>query len=249
MTTVAVMQPTFLPWLGYFDLMDQVDHFVYLDTVQFSKQSWQQRNRIRTDSGLSWVSVPVSSRQQLRTTIDAIELARTPTFPDRILGQMANAYRRAPHLDQLSGILDRIEATPEGSHLADLNIGIIEDLRALLAIDTPTVRSSEMDLSGERSSLIIDIVVQLGGTEYVTPPGACGYLQDDLHLYRDAGLPILVHQYEHPVYRQLHEPFEPYASIVDLIAVHGTSEAGDVMRSGRQAPVEIDQYLMAEAAS
>ena len=72
MTSVAIMQPTFLPWAGYFDLIDQVDHFVYLDTVEFSKQSWQQRNRIKSATGPYWISLPVKFSKTLKTTISEL---------------------------------------------------------------------------------------------------------------------------------------------------------------------------------
>lgn len=239
MTTVAVMQPTFLPWLGYLDLMDQVDHFVYLDSVQFSKQSWQQRNRIRTEKGLEWMSVP-AWRPSLQTPICAVSVAESPAFPSKILGQVEAAYRRAPQREILNPLLARIEATEPGSGLADLTIGLIDDLRSILDIDTPVSRSSELAADGGRSELVIDLVHEVGGTEYLSPPGAADYLAEDLPLYHAAGLPVSFHQYEHPSYPQLHEPFEPYASCIDALAMLGAADARSLMVSGRRSPLPAD---------
>ncbi len=92
---VAIAQPTYLPWLGYFDLLDQVDKFVLLDTVQFEKQSWQQRNRIKTPTGLMWLTVPVVFRGRLGQRIVDVEI-REPEFCRDHLRAVELNYRRAP---------------------------------------------------------------------------------------------------------------------------------------------------------
>src|SRR5215471_17205476 len=111
---VAITQPTYLPWLGYFDLVDQVDTFVFLDTVQFEKQSWQQRNRIKTPTGLQWLTVPVVFRRRLDQRIAEVEI-REPEFWRDHLRAIELNYRRAPffeHYFQVLGNLVRTQSTP-----------------------------------------------------------------------------------------------------------------------------------------
>ena len=236
------MQPTFLPWLGYFDLMDQVDHFVYLDTVQFSKQSWQQRNRIQTANGLSWLTVPVDTKGSSSRSIDSIRLKPHADFPERCLALIDVNYRAAPFRSMLDPVVERLQTSTSDALLCDLLFGLLDDLRTVLGVSTPTSRSSEMAASGRRSELVIELVREVGGSHYVTPPGTLGYLVEDAPLFSEASLPVDVQRYEHPTYPQMYQPFEPYASVVDLIANVGPS-ALDVLRSGRRPVEHLDVAL------
>src|SRR5205823_3408897 len=147
---IAISQPTYLPWLGYFDLIDQVDAFVLLDSVQFEKQSWQQRNRIKTPTGLQWLTVPVVFRGRLGQRIMEV-IIRDPEFPRKHLRAIELNYRRAPFFDRYFPELARIlEQHPSGSHLADLNLEIIRWVCAALGIQTTLIRSSELHQDGRR---------------------------------------------------------------------------------------------------
>ena len=95
---VAISQPTYLPWMGYFDLMDQVDVFVILDSVQFEKRSWQQRNRIKTLAGLQWLTVPVAVRGKQGQLIHEVEI-QEPAFWENHLRNIELNYRRTPHFE------------------------------------------------------------------------------------------------------------------------------------------------------
>ena len=119
---IAICQPTYLPWLGYFDVMDQVDTFVLLDSVQFEKQSWQHRNRIKTATGLQWLTVPVIYRGHFGQPINQVEI-RDPEFARKHSRGIELSYRRTPYFDTYyPELADVLHAQAKGL-LADLNAG------------------------------------------------------------------------------------------------------------------------------
>jgi len=241
MTSVAVMQPTFMPWLGYFDLMDQVDHFVLLDTVAYSHQSWQQRNRIRSGDGLAWLTVPVQHRGRSGQTITSVALAPDSGFPDKQLRRLRQEYGRAPWFEWLFPDLEWVmRAGASTGTLCGVTVPIIDLLRERLGVDdTRLHRASALPASGRRSALLASLCSSLGAATYVTPPGSLAYLVDEVDEFRSAGVEVVVHDYEHPVYPQLADPFVPFASAVDLLFIEGPDAPGR-MRSGRRPPFPLE---------
>jgi hypothetical protein len=231
---VAISQPTYLPWLGYFDLMDQVDVFVLLDDVQFEKQSWQQRNRIKTPQGLQWLTVPVIFRGRLEQRIKDVEI-RVPDFWRDHLRAIELSYRRAPffssYYKDLSAILQS-----SGSLLVDLNARLIEWFMKALRLTTRVLRSSELQQEGKRTVLLANICMSLGATSYLSPVGAAEYLLAEKEILSSRGFEVRFQNYVHPEYRQLFPPFVPYACVLDLLFNVGP-EAMAVIRSGRGNPL------------
>ncbi len=231
---IAIAQPTYLPWLGYFDLLDQVDHFVLLDTVQFEKQSWQQRNRIKAPTGLQWLSVPVVFRGRLNQRIVDVEIREAEFWRDH-LRAVELSYRRSPFFDhyypQFSA---RLQAS--GSSLAELTISLFLWLAQCLGIATPVVRASALGVSGQRTHLLAEICGSLGATGYISPLGSAGYLLHELEILTSRGVAVSFQNYEHPSYRQLFPPFQPFASVLDLLFNEG-GNALPILRSGRRAPL------------
>lgn len=230
---VAICQPTYLPWLGYFDLIDQVDKFVLLDTVQFEKQSWQQRNRIKTPTGLQWLTVPVVFRGKLGQKICDVEIRETD-FGRTHLRSIELNYARSPFFADLfpevSAILSTIE---QGTHLADLNWRLLELFVGLLGIRTPLIRSSSLEETGKRTQLLANLCRKLGADEYMSPIGSAEYLMDELSVMTEAKVETVFHNYSHPEYKQRFPPFLPFASVIDLIFNEG-DHSMDIIRSGRQ---------------
>ena len=237
---IAICQPTYLPWLGYFDLMDQVDTFVLLDTVQFEKQSWQQRNRIKTPTGLQWLTVPVVFRGRLGQTIQEVEI-RDADFVRTHLRSLEVNYSRARNFAdsfaEVSAILSRIHA---GERLADLNVRLLRWFVDRLGIRTPLITASTLHETGKRTQLLANICRKLGATEYVSPIGSAEYLLAELSIMEEAGIKTVFHNYQHPEYEQRFPPFVAFASTIDLIFNEGTRSM-DVIRSGRQAPLSPEQ--------
>jgi hypothetical protein len=245
---IAIAQPTYLPWLGYFDLMDQVDCFVILDSVQFEKQSWQQRNRIKTPSGLQWLTVPVIFRGRLGQRIQEVEI-RTADFARKHLRAIELNYRRSPHFDLYFPQLLESLRTDESAclTLVDLNLRLIEWLRGLLGIRTRMARSSDLAEDGRRCELLVNLCRRLQADFYLSPLGSAGYLLEDLGKFSDHGIVVAFHHYEHPQYRQLFLPFCPYASVLDLLFNEGDG-AMEIIRSGRKPPLPPERAAAASTA-
>jgi hypothetical protein len=237
---IAIMQPTYLPWLGYFDLMDQADLFVLLDNVQFAKQTWQQRNRIKNSRGLEWLTVPVQFRGRFGQTIAEVEI-RDADFWKKHARTLEVNYGRAEHFRAYFPELWWIyEENGPWSRLVDLNIALMEWVRSLLVIKTPMVRASELDAEGKRSGRVASICRSVGATEYLSPIGAAGYVLSEMEEFSERGIQVFFQNYTHPAYRQLFPPFLPYASVIDCIFNEG-ARSGEITRSGRGNPYLPDE--------
>jgi len=243
---IAISQPTYLPWLGYFDLIDQVDTFVFLDDVQFEKQSWQQRNRIKTPQGLQWLTVPVAFRGKLHQLIQDVEI-RVPDFYEDHLRAMELNYRRAHFFQSYYENLAKIVSSA-GPLLAELNIRLIEWCMAVLGIRTPLVRSSDLKQEGKRTELLAKICKSLNASQYVSPMGAAVYLLREKDALEKHGVEVVFQNYMHPEYSQLFPPFVPYACIADLLFNVGP-DALETIRSGRGAPLHSEQVVSVEENS
>jgi hypothetical protein len=237
---IAICQPAYLPWLGYFELLDRVDTFILLDSVQFEKQSWQQRNRVKTPTGLQWLTVPVVFRGHFGQRILEVEI-RDPEFARKHLRTVELNYRRAPFFDQYYPELAEILTERSMSSLRDLNQHLIEWFCRVLGIAARILRSSDLNAEGKRSELLVSICRLLGADFYVSPLGSAGYLLEDMDLFTKAGIQVAFQHYEHPEYRQLFPPFQSHASVLDLIFNEGPN-ALPILRSGRRsmfAPAEV----------
>jgi hypothetical protein len=231
--TLAIVQPTFLPWVGWFDLADEAATWVLLDDVAFSKQSWQQRNRIRDRDGLHWLSVPVRSSGRLGQRIRDVELADTG-FVRKFCSAIRTNYARAAHFRELYPGFEAAFATAAApGTLVELNCGLIEWLARQLGVDTPCLRASSVPVAGKRGERVAQLCERLGATRYLSPAGAEDYLREDLAAFRERGIAIELQAYEHPEWRQCFQPFLPFASALDLVFNEGPG-AGAIMRSGRR---------------
>lgn len=240
MVTV-IMQPTYLPWMGYFDLIDQSEHFIFLDTVQFTKQSWQQRNRIKTPQGVNWLTVPV--RQSLGQRILDVKVADPSALRKKHWTSITSNYGRCPHFEMVAAALEPIYLSGlEG--LAELNIALIRALADLLTITTKIIRSSEMPVSvKQREGLLVELCCTVGADVYLSPPGSSAYLRSDRE-FRERGMSVAFQHFEHPVYPQRFGEFVPYLSVIDLLMNVGPSGL-DVIRQGRRPWRSIEEMASA----
>ncbi len=227
--------------MGYFDLIDQVDLFVVLDNVQFCKQSWQQRNRIKTGNGLQWLTVPVIFRGRLGQSIKDVEI-RDPEFSRDHIRAIELAYRRSPYFARYFPALKQKLENLRGGRLLDLNLGLIAWALQAMGINTPAVKASSLGVSGRRTELLANICDAVGATEYLSPIGSAAYLVAEQDVLRGRGIEIFFQNYQHPQYRQLFGPFEPFASVIDVVFNHGDEAAG-IVRSGRRKSYSTEQLL------
>jgi hypothetical protein len=230
---IAIAQPTFLGWAGWFDIADQVDSLILLDDVVFSKQSWQQRNRIRTREGLSYLTVPVRTAGRLGQLILNTELAGT-MFVEKITRTVSQNYSRATHCRHVFPEFCEVLAQGAASgSLCELNCSLIEWLLVHLGVTTPVVRSSKLDVDGKRGAYVAKLCEAMGASRYLSPAGAEQYLTEDQAEFHARSVSLELHVYEHPVYTQCFDPFIPFASVLDLLLNEGT-EAAAIIRSGRR---------------
>jgi hypothetical protein len=212
-----------------------VDKFVLLDTVQFEKQSWQQRNRIKTPAGLLWLTVPVIFRGRLGQRILDVEIREAEFWRDHLRAVELN-YRRAPFFEMYySEFSELLQAASTALRLADLNLALLHWLSEKMGIKTPIVRSSELAVDGKRTQLLAEICGLLAANTYISPLGSADYLLNELPILTERRVAVLFQHYEHPSYRQLFPPFQTHASVLDLLFNEG-EKALAMVRSGRRTP-------------
>lgn len=215
----AVLQPSYLPWRGYFHQIQKADVFVFYDDVQYDKHGWRNRNRIKTAAGPRWLTVPVAARGNVITglRINEVRIA-DHRWPAKHLASLQQAYARAPNIDRCLAVLEPHLCRKE-THLAELTIGLTIALAGELGIQRQFVRSSELAVSGDRMDRLLAVLDRVGATHYISGPAAKSYL--DERRLEDSGISVEYMRYEYPEYDQLHPPYEPQVSIVDLLAMEG----------------------------
>lgn len=244
--TCVIAQPTFIPWIGWFDLADQADVLIILDDVQFSKQSWQQRNRLRAPEGLSFLSVPVKSAGRSNQLINEVELANEASV-EKLLRSIQGYCARAPFFRELfPGFSAALRAGAASGKLAELNIAVIRWIIETLGMTVPLVRASELQTDGKRGEYVAALCKAVGANRYLSPAGAEDYLMEDRPAFDQRGISVWLHVYAHPEYRQCFKPFEPYASVVDLIFNTGP-DALAILRSGRRPARALGQPALRDA--
>lgn len=225
MTTLAAHQPQYLPWLGYFDKMAQVDVFVLLDNVQFKKNEWQNRNRIKGPSGPQWLTVPV--RHKFPQSIAEVRVRESEPWRRKHLRALETNYGKAPSFDDEMPALQAVLERP-WSELAQLNIELVRLMARRLGIDTEIRLGSEFAARAHPTLRLVDLCIALGADTYLSGAGG-DYLEREA--FTDADIELRFQAYGHPVYPQLWGAFEPYLSIVDLLMNCGPDSAS-IVRSG-----------------
>ena len=232
---VAIHQPQFLPWLGYFHKMAVSDVFCILDTVQYKKNEWQNRNRIKTAQGWQWLTVPVSYK--FPEKILDVQINNATNWRKKHLQAITTNYRKAPYYDAYFDILSNVYEQ-EWKGLADLNLQLIHDLREALGISrSPVVLSSRIDgLSTDPTQRLVDICRHVGGDVYLA--GADGPNYMDMDCFQRSGVRVGVQQFDHPRYPQCFGDFESHLSVIDLLFNLGPGSL-DVILASSPEPIRM----------
>jgi hypothetical protein len=210
---VAVHQPQYLPWLGYFDKMRRADVFCYLNDVQYKKNEWQNRNRIKTAQSWQWITVPV--RYHFPEKINEVRINHAVDWRKKHLQALITNYSRAPHFKEHISIFEDA-FSKEWEFISELNVYLIESIKGLLDMKgKPAVLSSDFKLRDEPTDRLIDICKALGAETYLAGKGGADYM--DLERFEENGLKLIIQEFEHPVYPQLFNDFQSHLSIVDLL--------------------------------
>lgn len=223
---VVILQPSYIPWRGYFDQIRRADLFVFYDDVQYDKRSWRNRNQIKTPRGKQWLTIPVFSRgaQTTNIPINQIRIAWDKPWNQDHLKALQHSYARAPHFDRYVPLLQEIYQRRD-EFLADFTIETSIILgRELGFTSTRFMRSSEIsDIEGQKTDRVINILKRVGATHYSCGPSASIYMEPEK--FDAAGIPFEYMEYNYPVYQQLHPPYDPFVSIFDLLFMVGPGAA------------------------
>jgi hypothetical protein len=240
MTTVAIMQPTFLPWVGYFGLIDRVDTFVLLDDVQFSKQSWQSRNRLKGANGEVLISLPISKSADSGPLISSTRIVRG-AFERKLINTIRACLGRAPYFDEVLGLMERVLESPLET-VGQFNELIIKEVNSLVGIETTVTRSSDLNVPPDsKTERLHKLCTRLGASTYLSPPGSFDYL-DQSNTFRAGGVELRYFNYLHPEYAQLFPPFTGYMSGIDALANVGRRAFLPLIRSGCGADQTADDF-------
>ncbi|AMO84407.1 WbqC-like protein family protein [Solibacillus isronensis B3W22] len=215
----AIMQPTYLPWLGFFKMMNQVDIFVILDDVQFSKRSWQQRNKISLSNQEKMLTIPCITKGLRHQRINEVHLDLSMNWKLQHKKTLEQAYRNYPYFSELQSILE-IYNEPTNK-LSEFTIAIIKEIANKANITPKFILSSELDATGVKSEYLLNICNELGVTEYVSAAGSKEYIEEE-GLFAQSDIFVTYEQSESFIYKQYNEkPTLPYLSSIDYIANHG----------------------------
>lgn len=226
---LAAHQPQYLPWLGYFDKMDRADLFVLLDTVQFKKNEWQNRNRIRTSEGWQWLTVPVHHRFPM--TIREVGIDESTPWRRKHREALRIQYARAACREAIQPAIDRLLQEP-CANLSELNVGTVRLLAQLLGVRTPIVLASSLEgLPDGADDRLVALCRRFNCGTYLAGAGGRAYM--DPEPYRRAGIQVTVQVFRHPVYPQAHPGFTPDLSALDLL-MNGGAGSIERVRSARQ---------------
>jgi hypothetical protein len=212
---VSIHQPAYLPWLGYFDKIARADLFIWLDNVQFQKNSFQNRNKVLTKDGPVWLTVPVRTSGSLyETPLKDVEIDNSKNWRVKHLSSIRMNYAKAPCFNERFPALARFYEQ-EWRTLDLLCFEMLAYFNSLLGVTTPIRRASEMEAGGAKSDLVLDLCRKAGATTYLS--GALGRDYLDLASFEKAGIAVEFQDYRHPTYAQAYPGFTPNLGVVDLI--------------------------------
>ncbi|HOC02761.1 MAG TPA: WbqC family protein [bacterium] len=210
---IGIHQPNFLPWLGYFYKITKSDIFVLLDNVQYTKNSFINRNKIKTSQGDHWLTVPVSFK--FGDLIKDVTIDNNIDWRKKHLKTFELNYKKAPHFDEIYNFLERVYYKKEWIFLADFNIELIVEICCFLDMNKKFIKASSLNILGKSTDLLINIVKNLNGDIYLSGKGGQQY-QDESKFNKE-NIKLIYSDFKHPVYRQLWGEFIENLSIIDIL--------------------------------
>ena len=213
---IAVHQPNYLPYIGYFDKMKNVDLFVIYDDAQFNKGDFQHRNKIRISHGWKWLTVPVIKKKVAIKDVNINNkiMIKDLNWSAAHLKYIKELYAGTHNYEKYISKFERIYMT-EFSKLIDLNMELINSIRSILNIKTKLVFSSELNIKSKSSEKLVGIIEALDGDVYLSGEMGLNYL--DISLFENNGIKVEFQNFKHPTYKQRFDGFEKNMSIIDLI--------------------------------
>jgi hypothetical protein len=211
---VAILQSNYIPWKGYFNIISKVDEFIFYDDVQYTKNDWRNRNRIKSAGGFIWLTIPVR-QESLSQKINETKVSQD-NWAIKHWKSISLNYSKAAYFPRYKTLLEDFYSSVATNYLSEINRSAIELLNSLLGINTLLTSSSDYKLTEGKNERLIDLILQAGGTHYLSGPAAKDYINEDL--FREAGITIEWMDYSgYKEYPQIHPPFEHAVSVLDLL--------------------------------
>jgi len=230
MKTIGILQPSYLPWLGFFDQIDQSDVFVFYDDVQYDKNGWRNRNRIKTKQGECWLTVPVLTKGKDNQLIKDTEINNTENWVKKHVSAIRQSYSKSRYFYIAEKVCERLELR-KWKTLCELNTALLEIMLNELGLaDKLILFSSSFSFSGDKNGRLVGMIRHFEGDTFIE--GRSGRSYVDLNLFKANDIRVLFQEYNHPVYDQLYGEFIPYLSILDLLCNCGPRSL-EIIRSGR----------------
>jgi hypothetical protein len=218
---VVILQPGYLPWLGFFDLMYRADIFVILDDVQYTIRDWRSRNRVKTPDGILWLTVPIKAKGIREKLINDVEIDTTQQWQKNHLKSLESFYKKTKYFDEIINVVSEVYKK-NYNFLIDIDMDIILKIYHYFYLKTKICFSSDILSTGKKDEKLLSICKHLNATHYLSGNAAQEYLREPIFLTE--GITVEWHNYRHPYYNQLwlkEQGFISHLSIVDLLFNHG----------------------------
>ena len=242
-TAGAIMQPTYFPWLGLFDLIDRSDVFVFLDDVQIIKRSWDARNRIKSANGELYLTVPVKKKHRDEMCFNNTEINYEEKWVKKHLKSLELSYRKAPYFQEVYEFVQNILLRQYAS-LAELNIATIRSIAEKWEVNVDFRKSSDLNVKGKRDQLLVEICETLGIHYYISPQGSAEYIEKDRPAghFSESSVKLVYQNFKHPFYSQLWGEFTSHLSIIDALMNCGFQGTLEIIRQGRQPNYDVNTF-------
>jgi hypothetical protein len=217
----VILQPSYVPWRGYFSQINKADVFVFYDDVQYDKHGWRNRNQIKTAQGRQWLTIPVHSGGVVENSIpiNQVQIDWSKQWNKSHWKALTFAYGRTLYFHTYAPLLESFYQRQD-EFLADFTIDLTIALAREMGIGhTSFIRSSEMDVTGQKTDRLVQILARLGATCYISGPSARDYIEADK--LAAVGVTLEYMDYNYPEYPQLYPPYDPNLSILDLLFMTG----------------------------
>lgn len=218
----VILQPSYIPWRGYFHQIQKADVFVFYDDVQYDTRGWRHRNKVKTQTGTRWLSIPVHSQgvQTNNTLINQITVVGEQKWQQKHWRTLEGAYHKAPFFDRYAEKLSSHYLRREVTLLCDFTIDLTVEIAGWLGIsNTKFLRSSQVGGQGAKTERLVNILQGIGATHYISGPAAKEYIEPTK--FSAAGIELEYMEYTYRTYAQLYGTFDPYVTVLDLLFMTG----------------------------
>ena len=217
MTKLAIIQSSYIPWKGYFDIINDVDIFLFLDDVQFTKQDWRNRNKVKMKDGAKWLTVPVKEgKHHMRQKIYEVTVDNSNGWQRKHFNTFQMNYSRTTYYKDYKYIIEDFYLEHQWEYLSEMNIYMTKKICEVLGVKTEFYNSRDFRFEGKRTDKLVNICRHFGADYYLSGPAARDYIEDEK--FKEAGVLLEYKDYSgYPEYPQLYPPFDHYVTVLDLI--------------------------------